>query len=308
MQRIGRVNRIGSTANKIYIFNFFPTAKVNNDIELEKKAKMKLFAFHAALGEDSQIYSTDETPESFGLFDKDVDEERDEKLRYLMWLRNLKEEDPDLIKSIAKLPFRARVGRKDKVKRHCTLTFIRNDRRDAFTFTREDGSMEELSFLEAVKEFEARADEKSIPLHDLHHQQVAKAIEVFAAQEEDAKATTSKVNVAQGPNEKKAIAYLDGFLSIPNITDEERDLILKAKRAITTGKFQQLQRDVNKLKTSVKKTPIKPSALLEKLIYIISDYPLDAVQLNDSSTDNKGVVQVKKEINPEIIISESYNY
>lgn len=31
---------------------------------------MKLFAFHAALGEDSQIYSTDENPESFGLFDK----------------------------------------------------------------------------------------------------------------------------------------------------------------------------------------------------------------------------------------------
>lgn len=49
MQRIGRVNRIGSTANKIYIFNFFPTAKVNNDIELEKKAKMKLFAFHAGI-------------------------------------------------------------------------------------------------------------------------------------------------------------------------------------------------------------------------------------------------------------------
>ncbi len=36
MQRIGRVNRIGSKANNIYIFNFFPTAKVNNDIELEK--------------------------------------------------------------------------------------------------------------------------------------------------------------------------------------------------------------------------------------------------------------------------------
>ena len=307
MQRIGRVNRIGSTANKIYIFNFFPTAKVNNDIELEKKAKMKLFAFHAALGEDSQIYSTDETPETFGLFDKDVDEERDEKLRYLMWLRNLKEEDPDLIKSIAKLPLRARVGRKNKVKRHCTLTFIRNNRRDAFTFVREDGSIEELSFLEAVKEFEARADEKSIPLHDLHHQQVARAIEVFAEQEEDTKATTSKVNVAQGPNEKKAIAYLDGFLSIPNITDEETELIHKAKRAITTGKFQQLQRDVNKLKTSVKKTPIKPAVLLEKMINIISAYPLDTVNLNESRAANSSIVQAKKEVHPEIIISESFN-
>ena len=35
MQRIGRVNRIGSVAPFIHIFNFYPTAKVNNDIELE---------------------------------------------------------------------------------------------------------------------------------------------------------------------------------------------------------------------------------------------------------------------------------
>jgi superfamily II DNA/RNA helicase len=40
MQRIGRVNRIGSIAPKVYIFNFYPTAKVNSDIELEKKAIM----------------------------------------------------------------------------------------------------------------------------------------------------------------------------------------------------------------------------------------------------------------------------
>ena len=97
MQRIGRVNRIGSYAKSIYIFNFFPTSKVNNDIELEKKAKMKLFAFHATLGEDSQIYSTDETPESFGLFDKNIDEERDEHSLYIMWLRQINAENPDLI-------------------------------------------------------------------------------------------------------------------------------------------------------------------------------------------------------------------
>lgn len=307
MQRIGRVNRIGSTANNIYIFNFFPTAKVNDDIELEKKAKMKLFAFHAALGEDSQIYSTDETPETFGLFDKDIDEERDEKLRYLMWLRKLKEEDPDLIKSVSKLPLRARVGRKNKVMRNCTLTFIRNNRRDAFTFVRDDGTFEDLTFLEAVKEFEARIDEKSIPLHDLHHQQVAKAIEVFADKEEDSKAVPAKVNISQGPNEKKAIAYLDGFLNIPNITDDECNLVYKAKRAITTGKFQQLQRDVNKLKLSTKKTPVKPAVLLEKLITIITAYPLDMIDVNDTKSSTNNNVINNKEMVPEIIISESFN-
>ena len=43
MQRIGRVNRIGSTAEEVFVYNFYPTAKVNDDIELEKKAIMKLF-------------------------------------------------------------------------------------------------------------------------------------------------------------------------------------------------------------------------------------------------------------------------
>ena len=306
MQRIGRVNRIGSSAKEVHIFNFFPTSKVNDDIELEKKAKMKLFAFHAALGEDSQIYSTDENPESFGLFDKDVDEERDEKLRYLMWLRQLKQEDPDLIKRISKLPLRARTGRKSKFIPGSTIVFIRNKRRDSFTFVREDGSIEELTFLEAVKEFEARVDEKSIPLHDMHHEQVKAALEAFAMKEEETKNTKQKVNPAQGPNEKKAIAYLDGFLGIPNITEQEIELINKAKRAITTGKFQQLQRDVNKLKTATQKTPVKPVVLLEQLIKFISAYPLEHVsdKLTDKQTET---FKMSKDFMPEIIISESFN-
>lgn len=306
MQRIGRVNRIGSSAKAIYIFNFFPTSKVNNDIELEKKAKMKLFAFHAALGEDSQIYSTDETPESFGLFDKNIDEERDEKLRYLMWLRQLKAENPDLIKHINKLPLRARVGRKSKLLPGSTIVFIRNKRRDAFTFIRANGDVEDLTFLEAAKEFEARIDEKSIPLHAKHHEQVAKAIEIFASMEKESQVAKRKVNPSQGPNEKKALIYLDGFTNIPDISDQELDLIEKAKIAITTGKFQQLQRDINKLRTATKKTPVKPVVLLEQLIKIISAYPLEHIQDN---TGDKYTQQGKitDEFTPEIIISESFN-
>ena len=307
MQRIGRVNRIGSTAKEVYIFNFFPTAKVNNDIELEKKAKMKLFAFHAALGEDSQIYSTDENPESFGLFDKNVDEERDEKLRYLMWLRQLKEDNPDLIKLINKMPLRARVGRKSKLIPMSTITFIRNKRRDAFSFIREDGSVEELTFLEAVKEFESRIEEKAIPLHCKHHEQVAKAIEVFSEKEEETKAITKKVATAQGPNEKKALAYLDGFIHVPNITDEEIVLIEKAKRAISSGKFQQLQRDINKLQNATKKAPVKVVILLEQLMKIITSYPLEHIELNTHGVQVTKRIKVTKELVPEIIISESFN-
>src|SRR5690606_12677860 len=69
MQRIGRVNRIGTKADNIHIYNFFPTSRTDNEIELNKKAFMKLQAFHSTLGEDSQIYSTREEFESFGMFE-----------------------------------------------------------------------------------------------------------------------------------------------------------------------------------------------------------------------------------------------
>jgi superfamily II DNA/RNA helicase len=175
MQRIGRVNRIGSKAKEIHVFNFFPTTKVNSDIELEKKAIMKLQAFHSAMGEDSQIYSQDEVTESFGLFDKTVNEEKDEKLRILLELRKFKKDNPDLFKQIKNMPTRARVGRKSPVLKGATITFIRNEKRDAFLLVKENGDIDELTFLQAEKEYFAKVTEKGIALNENHHHQVKKA-------------------------------------------------------------------------------------------------------------------------------------
>ena len=94
MQRIGRINRIGTTAAEIHVFNFFPTAKVDADIDLKKKALVKLQAFHSALGEDSQIYSTDEEVDNFGIFDKEMEEEKDESLALLMEAQEIPPAEP----------------------------------------------------------------------------------------------------------------------------------------------------------------------------------------------------------------------
>ena len=98
---------------------------------------------------------------------------------------------------------------------------------------------------------------------------------------------------------------MDGFLNIPELTENERELIIKAKQAITTGKFQQLQRDVNKLKTATRKTPIKPVVLLEQLIKIMSVYPLEHVHRGTITPITEP--KIIKELTPEIIISESFN-
>jgi superfamily II DNA/RNA helicase/HKD family nuclease len=306
MQRIGRVNRIGSVAPKVYIYNFYPTSKVNDDIELEKKAIMKLQAFHSALGEDSEIYSPDEETQSFGLFDKNVEEEKDEKLAFLMELRKFKEENPELFRRIKNMPLRARVGRKERTKRDTTICFIRNNRRDAFYWMRSDGSLEEMTFVEVAREFRADTPEKGIELHEEHHNHVNKALLDFHTKLQEEMASGQVVDTTQGPNEKRALSYLDGFLSLPFIGEVEKDKIKAAKQAIKLGRFQKLQRDVNALKKNVKKTPMKAVDLLDSIIKIIDKYPIE----HGDNGDSRPTVTIKsfEKFKPEIIISESFSF
>ena len=163
MQRIGRVNRIGSTAQAVHIFNFYPTAQTNTQIDLERKAFLNLQAFHSALGEDSQIYSPDEEVTNFGLFDKDIEEERDERLRFLSELRDFKDAQPDGFRRIRQLPLRARCGRADAALTGSSLVFIRNQRRDAFYRISE--APVEISFLGMVRAFRAEVTDSAVPLH-----------------------------------------------------------------------------------------------------------------------------------------------
>lgn len=304
MQRIGRVNRIGSTADEVYVFNFYPTAKVNNDIELEKKAIMKLQSFHAALGEDSQIYSPDEETETFGLFDKEMEEEKDEKLAYLMMIRDIKEKTPGIFKQIKNMPLRARVGREKSDFNQSTICYIKDSKRDAFILVKGNEQTEELTFLETAKIFEAEILEKAIPLHSKHHEQVKSGLLLFSDLLEKEKAKDKKIDTTQGPNERKANKYLDAILNLPLINDEERTLIIRSKEALRQGRFQNLQRDINKFQRALKKFPLKSAIVLEKIIEILKGYPL----MNEEAEEEfeKKIVRVKT-LNPEIIITESFS-
>ena len=306
MQRIGRVNRIGSPHTAIYVFNFFPTSQVEGDIELEKKAKMKLHAFHVAMGEDSQIYSDEENPESFGLFEKTVKEDVDERLALLMELRAFKNAHPDRFKQIKNLPQRARTGRAQPALAQSTLAFIRSHRRDAFIHVRADASHEELTFVEAARRFRAEPAEKSLPLHDQHHAQVQTAIGLFHDMLQEDLAQEQKVDPKLGPNEKKALQLLSALRQMPVSSEKEQALLESAQNAIRVGKFQQLHRDLNKIQKAVDATPVAPSLLLERVVAILAKYPLTSDAPPAPSVSPAEPASVAGTRLPEIIISESF--
>lgn len=61
MQRAGRINRVDTKFDKIYIFNFFPTKQSNDEIKLKEIAQAKINAFLTLLGEDAAILTEGES-------------------------------------------------------------------------------------------------------------------------------------------------------------------------------------------------------------------------------------------------------
>lgn len=302
MQRIGRVNRIGSTAKEVHIFNFFPTAKVENDIELKKKAILKLQAFHSALGEDSQIYSDEEIVESFGLFDKTAQEEKDEKLKILLDLRKFKEENPELFKQIKNMTLRARTGRDNAELHDTTITFMRSKKRNSFLLVEKNNEPQELTFLQAEEIYRATKDEKSMQLTENHHTQVGKAITFFQKQIETEKQSERMVVITQSPAEKQALNYLDAIINLQLADNHEKELLILAKESINLGKFQKLTKEISTFCKNLKKVSITPVKQLETVLKIAKNYPLQENEIEQETEKPKE----NEDFVPEIIISESF--
>ncbi len=324
MQRIGRVNRIGSTAPTVFVYNCYPTAKVDDDINLKKRAIQKLQAFHSAFGEDSQIYSKEEEVQSFALFDKTVKEEKDERLTYLMELRKFKEQNPDDFRRIENLSKRSRVGRnveqasslfKNNHKQdacatleNSTITFLRNEKRDIFYHIAESADIKELSFLDAVSIFKADIAESAEPLHDKHHEQVNLAIDDFHDKQVAQAAEQNKqiAKTKMPTTDKSAINFLSMLKSLPHLDKDSINKLDLAINAIGIGKFQALPKKLNKLQKSVKKTSLNPDIILNHALNIINEYECSNVGQASRLTNNNNRDGCSTLQKPEIIISESF--
>lgn len=129
MQRVGRVQRVGSKFKEVYIYNFFPSDEINEGIGLKEAAIAKISAFIEMLGNDSKLL-TDEEIKAPELFEKlnskttfDEEEEENTELEYLSLLRDIRDNNKPLYEKIKRVPKKARTGKKSE--QNGLLTFFR---------------------------------------------------------------------------------------------------------------------------------------------------------------------------------------
>ena len=105
MQRIGRVNRIGTRADFIHVYNFMPSAEGDQCIKLVGKAYVKLQSFQSLLGEDSKIFTNAETAESHDVNNIAPDDEESAFAPYIAELKAYKTAHPERYSQIEAMPY-----------------------------------------------------------------------------------------------------------------------------------------------------------------------------------------------------------
>ncbi|MDX1828233.1 MAG: SNF2-related protein [Lutibacter sp.] len=166
LQRAGRVNRLGSAFDFVYIYNFFPTTHSDAHLGLEINITNKIQMFHDILGEDAKYLSDGEEFGSQELFNtlnnkkaySGEDEVGDSELKYLEIIREIRDNDPDLFERIKTLPKKARSGFKNsQLEVQKMITFFRIGKLKKF-YQFQSGKSNEATFFDAVHKLECEPE------------------------------------------------------------------------------------------------------------------------------------------------------
>lgn len=309
MQRIGRVNRIGSVAGIIYNYNFYPSQQGDEEIKLYSNALVKLQAFHSAFGEDAKIYTHEEMLEQFELFKEGIKDDEDKRLQYLRFIREFKDNNPKEFKRIKNFPVKARTARKlENIitgnKEQGTVVFLKSPYKIEFYKVDNDIKVNALTFFEAAQYFEANTNEPGIDLPAHHFTQVEAAVHTFEqdflGSTSETAASTDKADV----NTKSALKFLRNFKGITH----QHDIKVACEnlyKLVEDGTFTPLANELRRL--NQRYFGVKKDLTTGQVDNLVKLYArkYDAFECNDEEKTETHA-EIDTNIFPDIILSETF--
>lgn len=230
MQRIGRVNRIGSTSPYIYVYNFMPSAQGDAQIRLVQKAYTKLQSFHTLFGEDSQVFTEDEEVMHYGL-NEQVNGEESPMEKYVFELKEYKRLHPERFEQIAEKEDGLELAIAPS--ENCSYFLVRNKQVSGL-FVKVDKDLKStmLSGIDMYKSFRADESTQAVPLPEDWEQRKVKA-ELAVNQ------ALSRMNI-HAKNSQKATKAKEIILRMKDnivMSKESRSLLASAFNLVNKGNF-----------------------------------------------------------------------
>jgi superfamily II DNA or RNA helicase len=283
IQRVGRVNRVGTSFDTVYTYNFFPTDEGNDLIKLKEAAEAKIHAFIEMLGADARLLTEGEEIKSHDLFDRlnsratitGEDEPEETELKYLTEIREVRDKQPALFARIKRLPKKARSTRawpplrgiRPEIAFPSLVTYFRQGRLDKFFITTPLGISLELDFMATVK-FLRPADpkEKLLPIADGFYNLLDTNRAAFLA------VTSKPVAPAGKPGGGVNSAYLLKRLAATEIrhyhgyTEDDELFLSQVQQALADGAIPKITARATADAMKKEADPLKVLALLRQHI------------------------------------------
>lgn len=302
MQRIGRVNRIGSVAEYIYNYMFYPSPQGNEQIKLYENALVKLQGFHSAFGEDVQIYSKEEVVKQFQMYDSNVKDSMDEKLALIRELRDVYNNNPDLYNKVKRLPLKSRVARDTGKHQDKSIVYVSSDVKTEF-YLATDKSVVPVDFLQAIKYLKAKPEEQAAPFlpDSKNYNHVTRVLRKYTSEYVEAADDASINRTDLDIISKTALNFLRRISQV--ITDNDTRVQCRIlTNYINKGVYTKLPRRLRDLSKSYKGDKIQIKTDEENLKKLLSELIGEYQTMSEQKQD----LSASKVSDPQIIISETF--
>ena len=306
MQRIGRVNRIGSVADKIYNYMFYPSMQGNQEIHLYSNALIKLQGFHSAFGEDAQIYSREEIVKEFQMFNPDIQDAVDRNLKFLEEARELYRTHRKLYNHIKALPMKSRTVREIGKHSHSTIVYLSSPQKVEYYWVKADGKALSIPFLDAMDIMKAEMEEKPgdfAKVMDFHYDQVKLALESYQKVVRKVVDAESMENRKKDKSTNAVLSILRTMNRALNAVDAEKTVaqIKKLEQIVELGVFIGLNSSINSFNRQVKKQKPSSEDLVAQIIDKIDElFERYNIPLDTDEERNEEILE------PQIVVSESF--
>ena len=300
LQRVGRVNRVGTEHKKIFVYNFFPTEASKKHLKLEEIIIAKIQAFHNTLGEDAAYLSSDEEVVSHELFgsnlykklsdkatyESDEEETETSELEFLKEIRNLRDSNLELYKKIKNLPKKARSSKYWKCDLNELITFFRKGKLKKFYKSSKKGK-EELTFFDAVNILKSEKEERKskIDKHFFDLLNINKEAFIEATNEEEVQMKMPSGNT----NEGKILRRLKSneIRQCDKFTDDDEVYLKMITEAFKSGI---INKNMSKRMAKSMEKEINPIKILYILRQNISEEQLSMLYRSETNSLEKGEV------------------
>ena len=203
IQRVGRVDRIGSERDKIYAYNFLPETGLDKKLGLLETVRARIAEFHRTIGEDAPILEKTERlneeamyaiyqgkGESLDKFEEEEDLFGLNEVEEI--IRQLQRDNPEYLELVKALPDGVR-SCKESLEARGAFIFCQAGKYQQLMLADKDGNVTSRDISEALQAIKCQEEEPSQPLPKGHNLLVAKVKKLFDEEVEHRRAELSQV-------------------------------------------------------------------------------------------------------------------